>query len=250
MQFEQNPELHFANLRPGKSQSAEFSFQVAPGVEKIVVKSASADPNVSKCVLGVFKKKVLEIPRFEKLPEIGLELAHLLFEKGTRCQITLDGASVGDAWLAMGSQSLGLLVAARDQQITRGQPVWKGSGFEVFAKCADTEISQIFLCPSTPDSPAAAFELDRSAKAIVPTPQVAIQELERGMENYKILASVPLSILHIHQNSCEFRLEIVLTSAASPGSGHQRIALFHPVEDPSTNGRGFGFIKIFRAPNE
>lgn len=250
MQFEQNPELHFANLRPGKSQSAEFSFQVAPSVEKIVVKSSSADPNVSKCVLGVFKKKVLEIPRFEKLPEIGLELAHLLFEKGTRCQITLDGSCVGDAWLAMGSQSLCLLVAARDQQITRGQPVWKGSGFEVFAKCADTEISQIFLCPSTADAPAAAFELDRAAKAIVPVPRIAIQELDRGGDFYKIVASVPLLILRIHQNCSNFRMEMVLTNVTSPEHGHQRTPLFHPVEDPSTNYGGFGFIKILPTRNE
>jgi hypothetical protein len=150
----------------------------------------------------------------------------------------------------MGSQSLSLLVAARDQQITRGQPVWKGSGFEVFAKCADTEISQIFLCPSTGDAPAAAFELDRAAKAIVPAPRIDIQELDRGEDYYKIVASVPLSMLRIHQNSSEFRLEIVLTSASSPGSGHQRIALFHPVEDPSTNARGFGFIKILPTRNE
>ena len=250
MQFEHLPELHFTNLPPGESQSAEFSFQVAPGVEKIVVKSASTDTNVSKCVLGVFKKKFLDIPRFNNLPEIGLELAHLLIEKGTRCQITIDGASVGEACLAMGSHSLCLLVTARDQQITRGQPIWKGSGFEIFAKCADAEIAQIFLCPSTVDAPAAAFELDRSAKAIVPAPLIAIQELERGTENYKIVAAIPLSILHIDQNCSNFRMEIVLTSVTSPEHGYQRTPLFHPVEDPSTNCRGFGFIKILPRRNE
>ena len=245
MRFEQKSELHFLNLRPGESKRAEFSFQVAEGVDKIVVTSASTTANASKAMLGVFKKKSLESPRWEILPEVGSELARSLFEKGVCCHLIRDGVIAGEVWLALGPQSLGLAFAVHDHQITRGQPVWKGSCLELFAKCADSEISQIFLCPSTQDSPPAAFELNRSASAIVADPRIAIRELQKKADNYKIVATVPLSILRIQSTAREFRMEIVLTSATSPESGPQRTALFHPVEDPSTNSRGFGFIKAY-----
>jgi len=244
MRFEQRPELYFLHLRPGKSQSAEFSFHVAEGVEKVVIKSASTNANASKSVLGVFKKKSLDIPRWERLPVAGSELARLLFEKGARCRLLRDGAIVGDVRLAMGPESLGLLLDVRDHHITRGRPVWKGSCFELFTKADYADIAQIFLCPSTPDFPAAAFELDRGANAIIPSALIAIEEREREEGHYQCVATVPLPILHIRRDAREFRMEIVLTSTILAGSGHQRTALFHPVEDPGTNSRGFGFIKI------
>jgi len=100
------------------------------------------------------------------------------------------------------------------------------------------------LCPSTSDNAAAAFELDRSASAIVPARAIDIQEVGREEKEYKLVAQVPLSILSLPPDARDFRLEMVLTSVTSPEHGHQRTPLFHAVEDPSTNSRGFGFIKI------
>jgi len=244
LRFERRPELEFSNLRPGASRSAGFAFHMAEGVDKCVVKSASTNASADKCVLGVFKRKSLDIPRWERLPGAGSELAHSLLEKGTRCRLIRDGAIVGDVWFAMGPESLGLLLDVRDQRITRGRPVWKGSCFELFTKAADADIAQIFLCPSTPDFPAAAYELDRGANAIIPSPLIAIEERERGDGHYQCVAAVPLPTLRIRPDAREFRMEIVLTSTTSAGSGHQRTVLFHPVEDPGTNSRGFGFINI------
>lgn len=244
LRFDGESELLFPNLRPGSSQSADFPFQLAQGVEKCVVKTSNTNPNVTKGVLGIFRRKALQVSEFQSLPDGGAELAGFLSEHGASCHLVRDGSPLAEAWIALDSNAIALLVAARDYSITRAQPVWKGSCFELFAKREDSEIAQIFLCPSTPDSPAAAFELDRSAVAIVPAPAIAVEELGSDGKHYQLVAKVPLSILKMPPHLNDFRMEMVLTSVTSSGHGYQRTSLFHPVEDPSTNCRGFGFVQV------
>ena len=244
VRFEGKPEWSFQHLRPGKSQSAEFSFQVAEGIEKCVLKTSCTNPDANKAVLGLFRRKSLSIPKINGIPSEGKDLAVFLAEKGAHCQLIREGSPVADVWIALQASALAVLVSARDASITRGCPIWKESCFELFAKTECSEISQVFLCPSTSDNAAAAFELDRSASAIVPSRAIDIQEVGREEKEYKLVAQVPLSILSLPPDARDFRMEMVLTSVTSSGHGHQRTPLFHAVEDPSTNSRGFGFIKI------
>lgn len=244
VRFEGKPEWSFQHLRPGKSQSAEFPFQVAEGIEKCVLKTSCTNPDANKAVLGLFRRKSLSIPKIHGIPSGGKDLAVFLAEKGAHCQLIREGSPVADVWIALQASALAVLVSARDYSITRGCPVWKESCFELFAKTEGSEISQVFLCPSTSDNAAAAFELDRSASAIVPSRAIDIQEVGRKEKEYELVAQVPLSILSLPPDARDFRLEMVLTSVTSPEHGHQRTPLFHAVEDPSTNSRGFGFIKI------
>lgn len=244
VRFEGEPEWSFQHLRSGKSQSTEFPFQVAEGIEKCVIKTSCTNPDANKAVLGLFRRKSLSIPKINGIPSGGKDLAVFLTEKGAHCQLIREGSPVADVWIALQASALAVLVSARDYSITRGCPVWKESCFELFAKTEGSEISQVFLCPSTSDMAAAAFELDRSASAIVPSRAIDIQEVGRKEKEYKLVAQVPLSILNLPPDARDFRLEMVLTSVTSPGHGHQRTPLFHAVEDPSTNSRGFGFIKI------
>jgi ABC-type dipeptide/oligopeptide/nickel transport system ATPase component len=244
VRFEGKPEWSFQHLRPGKSQTAEFPFQVAEGIEKCVLKTYCTNPNANKAVLGLFRRKNLSIPKINGIPSGGKDLAVFLAEKGAHCQLIREGSPVADVWIALQASALAVLVSARDASITRGCPVWKESCFELFAKTECSEISQVFLCPSTSDNAAAAFELDRSASAIVPSQVIDIQEVGRKEKEYKLVAQVPLSILSLPPDARDFRMEMVFTSVTSPEHGHQRTPLFHTVEDPSTNSRGFGFIKI------
>ncbi len=244
VRFEGEPEWSFQHLRSGKSQSTEFPFQVAEGIEKCVLKTSCTNPDANKAVLGLFRRKSLSISKINGISSEGKDLAVFLAEKGAHCQLIREGSPVADVWIALQASALAVLVSARDYSITRGCPVWKESCFELFAKTEGSEISQVFLCPSTSDMVAAAFELDRSASAIVPSRAIDIQEVGRKAKEYKLVAQVPLSILSLPPDARDFRLEMVLTSVTSPGHGHQRTPLFHAVEDPSTNSRGFGFIKI------
>jgi|GEM_PF-49636 len=244
VRFEGGPDWHFQHLRPGFSQSTEFSFHIAEGIVKFVLKTSCTNPNANKAVLGIFQRKCLSIPKIKNMPGSGKDLAAFLVEKGAHCQLMREGSPVADVWIALQASALAVLVSARDHCIARGVPVWKESCFELFAKTETTEIAQVFLCPSTPDFVAAAFELDRSASAIVPSQAITVEEVERKEKDYKLVAQVPLSALSLPPDSPDFRMEMVLTSVISPGHGYQRTPLFHPVEDPSTNSGGFGLIKM------
>jgi hypothetical protein len=147
---------------------------------------------------------------------------------------------VAEARVALAGDKMAVVVTVHDVAVRRGDPVWRGSCFELFG-CAGAgkAIGQVFLTPPTDELPAAAFKL---SGAIVPAPEIAVTALATGPEGYTLAALVPLSLLELSVGAREFRLEGVATARTASRSEHRRASLFYATDNACSDSAGFGIV--------
>jgi hypothetical protein len=153
----------------------------------------------------------------------------------------LSDGPVAEARVALAGDKLAVVVTVHDVAVRRGDPVWRGSCFELFG-CAGPgkAIGQIFLAPPTKEAPAAAFTLMDGA--IVPAPEIAVATVAAGPEGYTLAALPPLALLEISSGAKEFRLEGVATAQTAGRSEQRRASLFHATDNACSDSAGFGIL--------
>jgi len=233
-------EWKFKKLPSGKSRSVELPFRMAADAEKILIKAQPCGVGVHGASLPVYKSHQWLIPTLAQ-GEDWRKVAELESKS-----VAFVGKTAGYVRLAHASDALCFSIQVMDNYVRRGKPVWQGSCVEVFGRASETGslIGQVFLAPPTAESPAEAFYLDRtSVPQIVPAPDILLEASVAEEGCYSLFARIPHALLEIPGEVHEFRLEVVITARASDQGEHQRTALFHAVDDPSTTSDGFGFIR-------
>ena len=235
-------ELNFARLRPGSSRSAEFTLEVSGQPAMVTVKASGSGDEIHGASLTLYSDRDWTIPALSACPPDLAALPAMLAGAGPRTARLADGP-VAEARVAPAGDKLAVVVTVHDVSVRRGDPVWRGSCFELFG-CAGAgkAIGQVFLAPPTAEAPAAAFKLIDGA--IVPAPEIAVAGVATGPEGYKLAALVPLALLEIPVGAEEFRLEGVATAQTAGRSEHRRASLFYATGNACSDSAGFGIIHV------
>jgi hypothetical protein len=238
-------ELNFTRLRPGVSRSAEFTLEVTGRPAVITVKAAGSGEGIHGALLTLFGERDWAIPVLDACPTDLAALPALLAGAEPRVARLADGP-VAEARVALVGEKLAVVVTVHDVAVRRGDPVWRGSCFELFGCAGDGKaIGQIFLAPPTAELPATAFKL---SGAIVPAPEIALAALATGPEDYTLAALVPLSLLEISVGAREFRLEGVATARTANRIEHRRSSLFYATDNACSDSAGFGIVQVGPLP--
>jgi hexosaminidase len=232
-------ELGFNRLRPGASRSAEFTLEVSGRPAMITVKAAGSGDGIHGASLTLYGERDWAIPTLDACPSDLAALPALLAGAEPRVARLADGP-VAEARVALAGDQLAVVVTVHDVAVRRGDPVWRGSCFELFG-CAGPgkAIGQIFLAPPTAEAPATAFKL---VGAIVPAPEIAVVAVATGPEGYTLAARVPLALLEIPAGTKEFRLEGVATARTANRIEHRRASLFYATDNACSDSAGYGVI--------
>lgn len=154
----------------------------------------------------------------------------------------LSDGPVAELRVALAGDSLAVVATVHDVAVRRGDPVWRGSCFELFGSAGAGEpIGQVFLTPPAGDASVAAFRL---ADAIVPAPEIAVAVVQAGPDGYTLAALIPLPLLCIAPESGEFLLDGVATACTAGQTEHRRATLFFATENAVRDSAGYGCLRV------
>jgi len=241
VRFVSPPETTYTRLRPGASHRVDVEFEATERSVPLTIRARGSRAGFSGAALTLYPQCDWVISRLAAGRPALAALPGLLAQAEPR-EARLSDGPVAEVRVALAGDVLAVVATVRDVAVRRGDPIWRGSCFELFG-CAGTgqAIGQIFLAPPAGDAPAAAFRL---ADAIVPAPEIEVATLAADPDGYTLAALIPLPLLCLEPDASEFLLDGVATARPAGRTELRRAALFFATEHAFRDSAGYGCLRV------